>query len=81
MLSELFPDFSSRDANDSVLAGIEVVGKLKEIHSDRAFFELEAWSIHGLLDDVGKKLPASLARAEGGALYKMFKFRADGPLA
>jgi hypothetical protein len=64
MLSELFSYLIGRHTDDRVLARVEVLRKLEEFDTNRAFFERAGRTANRVLDDVLKELPASLARAK-----------------
>jgi hypothetical protein len=68
MLGELLSHLIGRHANYCVLAGIEVLRKLEEFYTDRAFFESARRTPDCVLDDVLKEFPAALARPERRAL-------------
>jgi hypothetical protein len=70
MLSELFSYLVGRHTNDRVLARIEVLRKLEEFYTDRAFFERAGRTANRVLDDVFKELPASFARAKRRTLQQ-----------
>jgi hypothetical protein len=81
MLSKLFSDLVRRHTNYGVLTGIEVLRKLEEFYTDRAFFERAGRTANRALDDVLKELPTSLARAKRRTLQQTIEFRPHGPLA
>jgi hypothetical protein len=70
MLSKLFSYLVGRHTNDRVLARIEVLRKLEEFYTDRAFFERAGRTANRVLDDVFKELPASFARAKRRTLQQ-----------
>jgi len=58
-----------------VLTRIEVLRKLEEFYTDRAFFDCAGRTLDCVLDDVLKEFPATLARAKGRALQQTSEFR------
>ena len=70
MLSKLLSYLIGRHTDDGVLTRIEVLRKLEEFYTDRAFFESAARTANRVLDDVLKELPASLARAKRRTLQR-----------
>ena len=70
VLSEPFPYFVGRDADNRVPAGVEILRKLKQFHTDGAFFESAVRAVYRVLDDVLEKLPASLAGGKCGAIHR-----------
>ncbi|MBV9083962.1 MAG: hypothetical protein JOZ62_14890 [Acidobacteriaceae bacterium] len=81
MLSELLSYFIRRDANNCVLAGIEILRKLKQLHPDRALFKSAVRPAKRVLDDVLEELSASLAGPKRGALEQTVQFRPHSLLA
>ena len=80
VLGQLLSYFISRYPDYGVLAGIEVEGKLEELHAERALFECAAGTADGVIDDILEELTASLARAKRGALQQAAEFRPHGLL-
>src|ERR1035437_2251733 len=70
MLSKLLSYLIGRHTNYGVLTRIEVLRKLEEFYSDRAFFERAGRTANRVPDDVLKELPTSLARAKRSALQR-----------
>jgi len=70
MLSKLLSYLIGRHTNYGVLTRIEVLRKLEEFYSDRAFFERAGRTANRVPDDVLKELPTSLARAKRSALQQ-----------
>jgi hypothetical protein len=70
MLSKLLSHLIGRHTNYGVLTRIEVLRKLEEFYSDRAFFERAGRTANRVPDDVLKELPTSLARAKRSALQQ-----------
>jgi hypothetical protein len=81
MLSKFFSYLIGRHTNDRVLARIEVLRKLEEFYTDRAFFERPVRTANRVLYDVLKELPASLARAKGRTLQQTIEFGLNSLLA
>jgi hypothetical protein len=81
MLSKFFSYLIGRHTNDRVLARIEVLRKLEEFYTDRAFFERAVRPANGVLDDVLQELPASLARPKRRTLQQTTEFRLYGAFA
>lgn len=81
MLGKLLPYLIGRHTNYGVLTRIEVLRKLEEFYTDRAFLERAGRTANDVLDDVLKELPASLARAKRSTLQQTIEFRPHGPLA
>jgi hypothetical protein len=77
MLGELLSHFIGRHANNGVLTRIEVLRKLEEFYTDRAFFESAGRTPDCVLDDVFKEFAAALARAKRWALQQTSEFRLD----
>ena len=75
MLSELLSHLVRRHTNDGVLARIEILRKLEEFYADRALFESAGRTPDGVLDDVFKEFPASLARAKRWTLQQTIELR------
>jgi hypothetical protein len=81
MLGKLLAYLIGRHTNSGVLARIEVLRKLEEFYTDRAFFERAGRTANRVLDDVLKELPTSLARAKRRTLQQTIELRPHGPLA
>jgi hypothetical protein len=80
VLGDSPPDIDRRGANNSVL--IRVVGRLppKNINPDGSLFEVFAAAVEGLVDDVFKERPATLALVEKRTGEKPIELRDDGSL-
>ncbi len=74
VLSKSFPYLIGGYADDSVLPCVEILRKLEEFHTDRAFFERAVRSANRVLDDVLEELLASLAGAKRGAIQQAIQF-------
>jgi hypothetical protein len=81
MLGKLLSYLIGRHTDDRVLTRIEVLRKLEEFYTDRAFLESAGRTANRVLDDVLKELPTSLARAKRRTLQQTIEFRPHGPLA
>jgi hypothetical protein len=81
MLGKLLSHLIGRHTNYGVLTRIEVLRKLEEFYTDRAFFERAVRTANRVLDDVLQELPASLARAKRRTLQQTNEFRLYGPFA
>ena len=77
VLSELLSDFIRGYAHNGVLAGIEILRKLKKTDSDRALFEGADRTGNRALNDVLQKLAASLAGAKRRTLQQAIEFGPD----
>ena len=77
VLREFLSHFVGRYADDSALAGIEILRKLEEFHSNGTFLERAGRTVNRVLDNVFKELPAPLAGAKGSAFVKSLEFPPD----
>jgi hypothetical protein len=77
MLSEFLSHLIGRHTNYGVLTRVEVLRKLEEFYTDRAFFESASRAPDCVLDDVLKEFAAALARPKRRALQQTREFRSN----
>jgi len=65
LLGKFFPYLIGRDADNRMLARVEIRRKLEEVDSNGTFFERALGSAKGVLYDVNKEFLAALAAAKG----------------
>ena len=70
LLGEFFPHLIGRDADNRVLARVEIRRKLEEVHSDGAFFERPLGPADGVLYDVNEEFLAAFATAKGSGFQQ-----------
>ena len=71
MLGEFFADGVGGDADNGVLAGVEVGRELEQFDADGAFLEGVVGLGDGAIDDILQEVAAALTGAKGGAVQEV----------
>jgi hypothetical protein len=77
VLCKFLSDFVRGYADDGVLAGIEILRKLKNLDTNGTLFEGAARTGNRVLNGIIQKLAASLAGAKRRALQQAMEFSPD----